>query len=68
MRNDLTPTDGVFILIHNKSMPPDLDSKIIKVKISLTFVEQLFHYYKTQYSNIFHSHHSLRGGGDQGFL
>jgi hypothetical protein len=28
MRNDLTPTDGVFILVHNKSMPPGVNFTI----------------------------------------
>ena len=38
LRNYLTPTDGIYILIHNKTIPPDLDSKIIKVHLHNTFM------------------------------
>ena len=32
MRNDLTTSDGIMVLIHNKTIPPDLDSRIIRIR------------------------------------
>ena len=32
LRNDLTPTDGIYLLIHNTSESPDLDSKLIRIR------------------------------------
>ena len=32
LRNDLTPTDGVMILIHNRTEMPELISRVIRVQ------------------------------------
>ena len=32
MRNDLTPSDGITVLIHNKTIPPHLESRQIRIQ------------------------------------
>jgi len=67
MRNGIVQTNGVLVMINNKTKPPDCDNyikikpqtsidlklqqvKSITTSFSLSFVDNLFHYF-THYSS-----------------